>query len=47
MITPILAVDKEPVAFWERARDFMLGVPLQIVIIVIGVALTIGLFLRV
>jgi small conductance mechanosensitive channel len=35
VITHVATADKEP-AFWETARDFMLGVPLQILIIVIA-----------
>ena len=34
MITRIAAADKEP-AFWETVRDFMLGVPLQILSIIV------------
>ena len=30
VMTGIVTADKEPAAFWEQARDFLLGVPLQI-----------------
>jgi small conductance mechanosensitive channel len=36
VITSVLAADKEPVPFWETARDFLLGVPLQIIAILLA-----------
>ena len=35
-MTGIVTADKEPVAFWEQARDFLLGVPLQILAILLA-----------
>ena len=35
-MTGIVTADKEPVAFWEQARDFLLGVPLQILAILVA-----------
>ena len=35
MIGAILAADKDPSAFWETARDWLLGVPLQILVILL------------